>query len=203
MTNQQTNWMTIREAALALAVSELTIRRRIKDGRLAHRLVNGKYYIDLQSTSGTLESRDELETNRPDLTSRPDQERSRTASRPSGAWIRAEIANDHGAEASSAPYRPAEENAADTVERPWAAGFDLDALLGEHARLAKMAGRARLLEDQLAQLSARHDELREGMLSLAGRNGWLESKLEERESAIKLLTDEQPHAPWWKRLFGA
>jgi chromosome segregation ATPase len=97
----------------------------------------------------------------------------------------------------------ADENSSQLSPHSGAPGFNVDALLEEHARLAEMAGRARLLEDQLAQLSARHEELREGMLSLAGRNGWLESKLEERESELKLLTDEQPRTSWWKRLFGS
>lgn len=37
--------MTIREAALAWGVSELTVRRRIKDGKLVSRLDSGKYYV--------------------------------------------------------------------------------------------------------------------------------------------------------------
>jgi hypothetical protein len=199
MTNQPTRWMTIREASLALAVSELTIRRRIKDGRLVHRLVNGKYYIDLQSTPGSLDAADGTETDPRNLTDQLDQTTSLAASVPIGAAQK----DGNGVDTSSVRSLPAEGIAPDSMDRPRAAGFDLDALLAEHARLAEVAGRARLLEDQLAQLSERHEELRAGMLSLAGRNGWLESKLEERESEIKLLTDEQPRASWWKRLFGA
>jgi excisionase family DNA binding protein len=47
MTTQTDEWLTIRQAADRLGLSDLSVRRRIKDGRLAHRLVDGKYYVSL------------------------------------------------------------------------------------------------------------------------------------------------------------
>ena len=44
--------------------------------------------------------------------------------------------------------------------------------------------------------------LQERLVALATRNGWLESRLEEREGAIKLLEDSRPRRSWWRRLFG-
>jgi len=201
MTNQQTRWMSIREAALALSVSELTIRRRIKDGRMSHRLVNGKYYVDLQSAPETLHFHDGTRANDQELSSQPHVEVPRGAGRSIGPSRPSEWPGDNGVSALPIESDTNDENASQVSAASGSPGFNVDALLEEHARLAEMAGRARLLEDQLAQLSARHEELREGMLALAGRNGWLESKLEERESEIKLLTDEQPRLSWWKRLF--
>src|ERR1700694_2091038 len=54
MTNQPADWLTIREASLSLGVSELTIRRRIKDGRLSHRLVQGKYFVTVDEDNAAL-----------------------------------------------------------------------------------------------------------------------------------------------------
>jgi hypothetical protein len=203
MTNQQTHWMSIREAALALSVSELTIRRRIKDGRMSHRLVNGKYYVDLQPVPENLRPHDGPRANNRELSSQPHVEVPRLAARSTRPPGASEWPGDDAVSALSINADAADENSSQLSPHSGAPGFNVDALLEEHARLAEMAGRARLLEDQLAQLSARHEELREGMLSLAGRNGWLESKLEERESELKLLTDEQPRTSWWKRLFGS
>lgn len=199
MTDHDSNWVTIREGALALGVSELTVRRRIKDGRIAHRLVNGKYFINLQSTPHPASRDDQagVETGRrsgplPD----PIDHSSQSTHLVGGREVPPIEPDEHQAAAGGTRGNGA-------VVGPGPLPFDLDALLAEHARLAEIAGRARLLEEQYAELSARHEELRAGMLSLAGRNGWLESKLEERESEIKLLTDEQPRPSWWKRLFGA
>jgi excisionase family DNA binding protein len=201
MTSQETKWMTIREAALALAVSELTVRRRIKDGRLRHQLVNGKYFVDLQSTTGMLESDEDSRDHSGDQFDRGDQAPPFMTSPVNrrgrgGETLRA--LTPHAAGPGSAGIDTDELELGES--RPHA-GIDIDALLVEQARLAEIAGRAGLLQEQYSELSARHEELRAGMLSLAGRNGWLESKLEERESEIKLLTDQQPHVPWWKRLF--
>lgn len=197
MTNQDTRWMTIREVALALAVSELTVRRRIKDGRLRHKLINGKYFVDLQSSPGTLDSGEDSDLQTGPPSSRGDQ--------PAPRMITQETEEVDGPAKlrAAAQGSPATESRNPQPEegRP-APGINLDALLAEHARLAEIAGRAGLLQEQYAELNARHEELRAGMLSLAGRNGWLESKLEERESELKLLTDRQPRPSWWKRLFG-
>lgn len=202
MTNQPDNWMTIREAALALGVSELTIRRRIKDGRLAHRLINGKYYVAPQETPGTLEARDELETEELEASSRQPRRPAAVPTQPDQPAVQEGPAEQHDYSTDDEASHPNEVTREDSNAPVRASGFDLDALLNEHSRLAETAGRARLLEEQLAQLTERHEELRAGMLSLAGRNGWLESKLEERESELRLLTDEQPRASWWRRLFG-
>jgi hypothetical protein len=151
------DWMTIREAALAWGVSELTVRRRIKDGRLVSRLDNGKYFV-------------------------------REGSSPPPPSDR---------ESSVDPF-PATES--DRLPRP---AFNLDALVTEHRKLAEQAGRAALLEEQLRQLEARYAQLQEGTVSLANRNGWLESKLDERDREIKLLQDSSRRPPFWKRLLGA
>jgi hypothetical protein len=194
--------MTIREAALALAVSELTIRRRIKDGRLAHRLVNGKYYVAPEETPGTLEARDELETEKLEATKRRGRESTSVPTQPDQLEAEIETTERPDYSSNTAQSAPSEPIPDDTTARVVTPGFDLDSLLSEHSRLAETAGRAQLLEEQLAQLTERHEELRAGMLSLAGRNGWLESKLEERESELRLLTDEQPRVSWWRRLLG-
>jgi excisionase family DNA binding protein len=47
MTTQTDEWLTIRQAAERLGLSDLSVRRRIKDGRLVFRLVEGKYYVNL------------------------------------------------------------------------------------------------------------------------------------------------------------
>lgn len=202
MTNQETNWMTIREAALALAVSELTVRRRIKDGRLRHKLINGKYFIDLQSSPGMIGSGEDAVDHSEQLTTRDDQaapqmitQNRRRVRSTQPPVDRSQGDTRHEPGSNENRERPSPDGATES-------GIDLDALLAEHARLAEVAGRAGLLQEQYAELSARHEELRAGMLSLAGRNGWLESKLEERESELKLLTDQQRRSPWWKRLFG-
>lgn len=198
MTDHESNWVTIREGALALGVSELTVRRRIKDGRIAHRLLNGKYFIDLQSA--------------PESSSRDDQVGGVTSQRPGSSTDVTEKRQQPTDLAGARDGHRTEHHEQHDVSGgtrgngfnhdPIPLPFNIDVLLAEHARLAEIAGRAKLLEDQFAELSARHEELRAGMVSLAGRNGWLESKLEERESEIKLLTDEQPRLSWWKRLFG-
>lgn len=144
--------MTIREAALALGTSELTIRRRIKDGRLSSRLEAGKYFVRLGEE--------------PSPTAVP---RTSTPSAPEG----------------DAPT-PA---------------IDMRTVLEQQARLAEAAGRAGLLEEQLRDLQDRYVALHEGTVALASRNGWLESKLEERDREIKLLADSRRSVSWWRRLF--
>jgi septal ring factor EnvC (AmiA/AmiB activator) len=74
--------------------------------------------------------------------------------------------------------------------------------VAEHRRLAEQAGRAALLEEQLRSLQERYAQLQDGAVSLANRNGWLESKLDEREREIKLLEDSRPKPSFWQRLFG-
>lgn len=165
MTNQSTRWRTIREASLELGVSELTIRRRIKDGKITHRLENGKYFVNLETGDGEVE---------------PVAGNAHTTGEPPA------VSNQAAQNGHSSP--PA---------------VDLDALLSEQRRLAERAGRAGLLEEQLRELEQRHAALQDGALALANRNGWLESKLEEREQTIKLLTDSRHRVSWWKRLFGA
>ena len=203
MTNQPAGWMTIREAALALGVSELTIRRRIKDGRMAHRLENGKYYVDLNEQAETPPSSAHGAVPREHMTTQSD--RPARALPTHAAPPQPDVPDRLPAQNGPAAHSPGgeESRAAGNDRAASVPQIDLDAWMAEHSRLAEIAGRARLLEDQLAQLSVRHEELQAGMVSLAGRNGWLESKLEERESEIKLLTDQHPRAPWWRRLFGA
>lgn len=159
MTNHQGAWLTIREAALQLGTSELTIRRRIKDGRLQHRLEQGKYFVLVA----------DREVPEPPKVDEPAAERH---------------PNGNGSPA------PAEY-----------AGLDLNAFLAEHARLAELAGRAHALEQQLRDVEKRNDELHQGLVTLAGRNGWLESRLEERERDIKLLADSRKQVSWWRRPF--
>lgn len=156
------DWMTIREAALAWGVSELTVRRRIKDGKLTSRLDNGKYYV------------------RPGRESAPAQE--------------------PAAETDETPAVRQAETPAPAPSRP---AINLDALLAEHRQLAEQAGRSTLLEEQLRDLQQRYAQLQEGTMSLANRNGWLESKLDERDHEIKLLQDSQRRPSFWKRLLGS
>ena len=202
MTNHETTWMTIREAALALGVSELTVRRRIKDGRLRHQLINGKYFIDLASSPTMPAAEERLDDHSGHMINRGDQAAPRMIGPVNRKPQRTEPPQTPAPDASQGGEYTPSPNQLGSEDR-YAPGLDLDALLTEHARLAEVAGRAQLLQEQYAELSARHEELRSGMLSLAGRNGWLEGKLEERESEIKLLTDGQPRPPWWKRMFGA
>jgi hypothetical protein len=157
------DWMTIREAALAWGVSELTVRRRIKDGKLISRLDNGKYYVR--------------------------QGRTRTPAPVQGP----------APETDESPVVQQQETPAPAPHRP---AINLDALVVEHRKLAEQAGRAALLEEQLRQLQERYAQLQEGTVSLANRNGWLESKLDERDREIKLLQDSRKKPSFWKRLFG-
>lgn len=87
------------------------------------------------------------------------------------------------------------------VQAPQLPAVDLDRLLAEQARLAEQAGRAALLADQLEVLQAQYSTLQEGAMALANRNGWLESKLDEREREIKLLEDSGRRPSWWRRVF--
>lgn len=180
MSNQHSEWLTIREAASALGVSDLTIRRRIKDGKIAHRLNNGKYFVNLSAPVPA----------HPRITEHTSTE-----------------VPDHPGESdysNAGEYSPAQEysdtNRADESHHVVA---QLNAMLPEYARLAERAGRAALLEQQYDDLQERYRALESSVVSLASRNGWLESKLEEREQEVRLLTDSQRPRPWWKRLFGA
>jgi hypothetical protein len=159
------DWMTIREAALAWGVSELTVRRRIKDGKLRSRLLDGKYYVQQAN----------------------------------GASPPAPTASQPALESTATPAKDAPSPSAAHAERP---AINLDALVAEHRRLAEQAGRAALLEEQLRSLQERYAQLQDGAVSLANRNGWLESKLDEREREIKLLEDSRPKPSFWQRLFG-
>lgn len=156
MTNHSEAWLSIREAALTLGTSELTIRRRIKDGRLKHKFENGKYFVSLNG--------------------------------PPTARVSEEQAVAEPAESSRGGDKPS-------------AAVDLTRFLAEHTRLAETAGRAAFLEEQLRQLEQRNQELQAGLVSLASRNGWLESRLEDREREVRLLTDSRSRPSWWKRLF--
>jgi len=73
----------------------------------------------------------------------------------------------------------------------------LSQLVGEQSRLAEQAGRATLLAEQLLQSEQRYREAQTAMVTLAGRNGWLESKLEEREALFETISGEpvQPLYP--------
>lgn len=175
MTDQPNGWLTIREAALALQVSELTIRRRIKDGKVAHRLTNGKYYVHFGAGGEPAE----VPAVRP--------------RRPSGR-----SAGGEGAPLTS----QAVDQSVNGARLPGHGPLDLDRLLEEHTSLAAQAGRSGVLEQQLRQLEQRNAELQSGLVSLANRNGWLESRLEQHEQTIKLLGDRRHSRPWWKRLFG-
>ena len=177
MTDQAAGWLTIREASLALGVSELTVRRRIKDGRLAHRLENGKYYVNPSAPVPA-------STQRLSLSHDTEAEESRAPDQSNQTTHVHEVSD--GAVVSTQP-----------APLP----IDLEALFAEQARLAETAGRALLLEEQLRQTEERHAALQETLVSLAARNGWLESKLEEREREVRLLTDSQRKRSWWKRLF--
>jgi excisionase family DNA binding protein len=166
MTNQDAEWLTIREAALAMGVSELTIRRRIKDGRMAHRMVEGKYYVNRHAQA-------------------PPDPAVRTARGPR--------------QAQSHPERISPERAIRQSERT----ISLESVLPQYALLAEQAGKAAVLEQRVGELSQECQTLRENIVSLAGRTGWLESKLEEREQALKLLTDRKRKVSLWRRFFGA
>lgn len=156
--------MTIREAALVWGVSELTVRRRIKDGKIASQLKNGKYFVQERGNGSS--------------TSAPEP------SVPTEAPAPPPVVDRGDASVSRVP------------------SIDLEAFVDEHRRLAEQAGRAALLEEQLRTLEGRYAQLQDGAVSLASRNGWLESKLDEREKEIKLLQDSRHRRSFWKRLFG-
>ncbi len=46
-------WMKLGEAAFALGVSEITLRRKVKGGKISHELRDGKYYVMLQKDPET------------------------------------------------------------------------------------------------------------------------------------------------------
>lgn len=176
--SDEPQWITIREAALALGTSELTIRRRIKSGRISSRLEAGKYYVRL--------GEEPLE---PPAVSAPEthpEEREPRESRPPAP---------SGRETRPAALEPVAPSESST------SSFDLTAFVADHQRLAESAGRAALLEEQLRTLEERYTALQDGALALSNRNGWLESKLEEREREIKLLTDSQHRVSWFRRIF--
>jgi hypothetical protein len=45
------NWYKLPEAASLLGISEITLRRRIKQGKLPCQVLNGKYYVELENDS--------------------------------------------------------------------------------------------------------------------------------------------------------
>ena len=55
------------------------------------------------------------------------------------------------------------------------------------------------LRCQLEMFERENMSLREQLQGATYRNGYLQSKLEERESQIKLLTDSQHSVSWWRR----
>jgi hypothetical protein len=164
VTSQTAEWLTIREASLALGVSELTIRRRIKGGRMANRVVAGKYYVNLSAE--------------------PDQRPASPKSPPPSSH-------------SNDSVRSAEAETQDAFHLP------PQSILAEYAKLAERAGRASALEDQIRRLEEQRTKLEQSVVTLAGRNGWLESRLEEREVEIKLLTDSRRRPGFLRRLFGS
>ena len=166
MSNQDGRWLSIREAALELGTSELTIRRRIKSRRLPSRLEGGKDFVRVDA--GEMEPEPQLEE--------PEEE----------------IASQNAEALSESKPRGQEQ---------LIPASELVTLLADRTDLAEAAGRAALLQQQLEALEGRYMTLQEGALALANRNGWLESKLEEREREIKLLTDSQHRVSWWRRLF--
>lgn len=215
MSNQSTDWLSIREAAVVLGVSDLTVRRRIKDGRIAHRLIDGKYYVNLGKPASTpklgaghhVDHIDQSDADCSLINQATDHgtepERlvpavRETNGRSNGRGGPYETVPYEGVPHQSVPFGRAPHDG--SVPDAPAAALDLDALLSEHTRLAEQAGRVAALEGQLHDLSRRRRELEELTLTLSNRNGWLESKLEEREQHIKLLADHQKR-PWWKRLF--
>jgi hypothetical protein len=157
---QTGEWLSIREASLRLSISELTVRRRIKDGRLRSKLEGGKYFVLLGQ----------------------DAEPVASVMDPPASNIR-----------PSEPAAP--------VQAPQLPAVDLDRFLAEQARLAEQAGRATLLAEQLEALQTQYSTLQDGAMALANRNGWLESKLDEREREIKLLEDSRRRPSWWRRVF--
>src|SRR5579859_4718336 len=144
MTNQETTWMTIREAALALAVSELTVRRRIKDGRLRHKLINGKYFIDLQSSPGMIGSGEDAVDHSDQSIEDDDQAAPRmiTQNRRRARSTEPPVDRDQSGTRDGAGSSESRER--QSIDGPNGAGLDLDVLLAEHARLAEVAGRAAL-----------------------------------------------------------
>jgi Helix-turn-helix domain len=159
---QPDEWLTIRQAAEKLGLSDLSVRRRIKDGRLAHRLINGKYLVNLAVAPVS-----------PELG-------------------QADNTLDHPREYS----KPPADQAHDQQD-----SHELASLLPAFAQLAERAGRAEMLAQRLREIEQREEELRDRMITLATRNGWLESRLEEREQTIKLLEDSRHRRGWWRRLF--
>jgi hypothetical protein len=144
-----------------MGVSELTIRRRIKDGRIAFRMVGGKYYVNRHGQPPAVPEG-------PQKTAGGRQARDRSASA---------------------------ERTARQDER-----VALESILPHYARLAEQAGRAALLEQRVAELSQECRTLRESVIALTGRNGWLESKLDERNTEVRLLTDQTTRPGFWRRL---
>jgi excisionase family DNA binding protein len=169
MTAHSDRWLTIRQAALELNVSELTIRRRIKDGKLPSQLRAGKYYVKLGGVAEPASVEQPVTVSTHSSGMEPDQPDFPGGDVPQIGVI--------------------------------ASAVDLPAILPEIARLAEEAGRSGVLRDQVHQLEERLTELQRGTVALASRNGWLESKLEERERELKLLADSRPKRRWWKRLF--
>lgn len=165
MTDHRDGWMTIREASLMLGVSELTVRRRIKDGRLPHRLEEGKYYVNPHTTHET----------------------------PRESVVRLQ---------PSQQITTSENEAPESVTTQSTSNLQLNQILPEYGRLAERAGRAAVLEERVRQLEEECSSLRDGVVALSNRNGWLEGKLEDRDTEIKLLSDSQRKISWWRRVFG-
>lgn len=163
VTTQDDEWLTIRQAAERMGLSDLSIRRRIKDGRLAHRLLDGKYYVNLSLAP------------------------------PGTGGGPTDPASDQGSDYSS--------DQSDPELRP-PSTQDLSTVLPALTDLAERAGRSAVLEQRLHELEARETALQERLVALATRNGWLESRLDEREQTIKLLEDSRHRRSWWRRLFG-
>jgi excisionase family DNA binding protein len=196
VTNHGEEWLTIREASIAMGVSELTIRRRIKDGRMVHRMVGGKYYVNPRIQPPVRES-GAARLRGPAL--HPGRAAERVPSPPNGPAQRRAPArqSDHDAGEEIAPRA----SQAQPPTQALGEGIALESILAEYARVAERAGRASLLEQRVAELASDCEDLRGHVLALTGRNGWLESKLEERESEVRLLTQRDSRPGFWRRLF--
>lgn len=45
------NWVKLNEAAQILSVSEITLRRKIKNGKIKHQIKDGKYFVYLDQNN--------------------------------------------------------------------------------------------------------------------------------------------------------
>jgi hypothetical protein len=207
VTTQSPEWLTIREAALVLGVSDLTVRRRIKCGILQSRLEHGKYAVLLENADAGHRRPQSVaatnQTTQPHVSSQSTQldqpigiDYAESETSPVGAvppWPPSQSARKVPIGAVP-PWSPSRHS-------PGASFFDVARFVEEHVHLAEAAGRAEALERRVTDLEQQSLVDRDTIIVLSNRNGWLESKLEERESHLRLLSDLRAAQPWWKRLF--